>query len=115
MYEKGANADGRTHKKCRDFVIALGLWFTARARLDRQISKINQFLASDFVISTRFFFQKKRKEKKIQDKYIQPNVYCRENIVFDGNRGTDPTHNNVCVGLCDAQNKASSENTATIN
>ena len=41
--------------------------------------------------------------------------YYRENIVFDGNRGTDPTHNNVCVGLCDAQNKASSENTATIN
>ena len=64
MYEKGANADGRTHKKCRDFVIALGLWFTARARLDRQISKINQFLASDFVRSTRFFFQKREKQRK---------------------------------------------------
>ena len=115
MYEKGANADGRTHKKCRDFVIALGLWFTARARLDRQISKINQFLASDFDGRTRFFFQKRLKQRKIQSKYIQPYMYCRENIVFDGNRGTDPTHNNVCVGLCDAQNKASSENTATIN
>ena len=67
MHEKGANADGRTHKKCRDFVIALGLWFTARARLDRQISKINQFFASDFDRSTRFFYQKREKQRKIQD------------------------------------------------
>ena len=75
MYEKGANADGRTHKKCRDFVIALGLWFTARARLDRQISKINQFLASDFVRSTRFFFQKREKQRKIQDIKVYSAVY----------------------------------------